>query len=79
MLLQCPWPIVDEFENGDILGKLSLASRCSPSSLKFISAGKELGPGSTNKVRNEHNESSLDGNRGGFELYIDPSVEVLRN
>jgi hypothetical protein len=77
VLLQCPRPIVDELENTDVKGKLTLASLCPPSSLELVSAGKELGPGSANKVRNENNESSLDGNCGGFELHMNPSVEAL--
>ena len=70
MLLQTPWPIVHELHDSNPPRQLALATLFSPSGFKSVASGQEIGPSVADEVRNEHDESSLNRDIGGFELWI---------
>lgn len=68
VLLQGPRPRVDEADDLDPQGRLSLAALLPPSSLILVSTGETGGPGFAGKVCDEDDKGSRDDNRGWFEL-----------
>ena len=77
MLFQIPRPVVEEGDEPDPSWGLSLASSLPPSSLEFIAAGEEVGPCLADKVGNEDDKGSRDGDGSRFKLgTVEPGVDV---
>ena len=76
MLLQGPRSRIQELEEANAEGKLGLGSVRPvrpvrpPVSLQLIASGKEVGPGDSEEVREEDDESALNGDGCRFELRI---------
>lgn len=68
MFLQIPFPMVEERHDSNPCWNLSNTTFGSPSVLKLIATGKELGPCSTDEVGDEYDECTLDGDHGWFPL-----------
>ena len=70
MLFQTPGPMVEKAQYPNPQRRFSLAASLPPSSLVFITTGKETRPCLAKKVGDEDDKGSLDADRCWFELAI---------
>lgn len=68
MLLQIPWARVEDGQQPDPSGNFALSTFGPPSSLVFVASREKEGPRVADKVGDEDDERSLDGDGGRFEL-----------
>lgn len=68
VLLETPWPGVDEFDGLDPERKRAITIGASPTGFLQITTRQELGPTFAEEKGNDDDECTLDGNRSWFEL-----------
>ena len=69
MLLETPWPGVDELDELDPDGKLSVTIGTSPTGFEKVTTREDLGPTLTKEEGNDDDECSLDCDHSRFELH----------
>lgn len=68
MLLETPWPRVDELDELDPDRKLAFAICAPPTGFEKIATREDLGPTLTEEESNDDNECTLNSDHGRFEL-----------
>lgn len=68
MLLQIPWSVVEEFDDGDVARELAIAMFLPPSRLKLVTAGQRRSPRLAEEICDKDDESTGNNNLGRFEL-----------
>ena len=69
MLLETPWPGVDELDELDPDRKLALAICAPPTGFEKIATREDLGPTLTEEESNDNDECSLDCDHSRFKLH----------
>lgn len=70
VLLEAPWPVVEEARGADPEGELALPAFLAPSRLEMVAAGEDEGPEVAEEVGDEDDEGALDGDERRFVLAI---------
>ena len=69
VLLETPWPGVDELDELDPDGKLAVAIGASPTGFEKVTTREDLGPTFTKEEGDDDNEGTLDCDHSRFELH----------